>query len=388
VSSQVAPTARAVPRVVVLVVIALAALLLAPVSPAAEGLDDRSAAARRAPADPDLSRRDCALLGRKWLPGRGCARHQCVPGAVPFKRGRDTEMCRVRGNGNFGYGSTVEFRRCQKLGRRWIAEVNWCASNPRRSVAVIRNAPQCEGNRTVYVTLSETEGRYDMCLRSRLADQIVKLARKDGTTVAGQVARRSRLQCSYRPRSVFTEGRCRKRLSKGPALSEGSLLIGDSIAWRGTDELGPRVRGLSIDGIPSRNLTQLKPRLERYRDDFGAPRGLIVELGTNGTRADFSRSDLARVVGSLPAATVVMFVLPYRGSPADATRRAEFTKQYESWMREIAQGRPATCTADWPGVVAQRPDLLVDGVHLKHAFERFWATWLAREWQRCRTRSS
>ena len=64
----------------------------------------------------------------------------------------------------FGYAATVDVRQCQDLHRRWIAAVNYCASQPDRSLTAVRDAPQCTSPASVYVTLSETEGRYDECL--------------------------------------------------------------------------------------------------------------------------------------------------------------------------------------------------------------------------------
>lgn len=379
-------SAPAVVRVLALLALALVVSLLAPSTAPAEGAVSSSAAARRVPADPDVNARDCALLGRKYLGKRGCARHRCLPGAVPFKNSRDAEMCTLRGKKATGYATAVEFRRCKALGRRWIAEVNWCASNPNRSVPLIRDAPQCVGKKKDYVTLRETEGRYDMCLGPSLTDKIIKIARREGTTIAAQITRRSRLQCSYRPKAVFTEGRCRKRLSSGPANSDGSLFIGDSIGWRGTDELDPLVKDLRIDSIPSRNFTAFKARLQRYRVDFGAPRGLIVELGTNGAAGKFTQRDFNRVIRSLPDRTVVMFVLPHRAGGEEG-KRAEFTKRYESWMKEIARKRAATCTADWPAVVTKNPGILADGVHPKHEHEDLWAAWVAGQWRQCKSQA-
>jgi hypothetical protein len=347
-----------------------------------------SPAARRVPTDPDLNARDCGLLGRLHVGKRGCARHRCVPGAVPYKNSLDAEMCALRGAGNRSFGAPVEFQRCKALGRRWLAQVNWCASNPDRSVPLIRNAPACFGGKTDYVTLRESEGRYDMCLRPGLTEKVLKLAKREGTTLAAQVLRRSRLQCGYRPRHVFTEGRCRKRLSEGPRSSEGSLMIGDSITWRGTDELAPMIPDLDVDGIPSRNLTTLKPRLARYRDDYGQPRGLIVALGANGASGAYKRGNLKREINSLPANTVVMLVIPFRYSTADRTKRTEFTKRYQAWMTDIARSRPKTCTANWASVVEANPGILVDTVHPKHEHEDLWARWIATEWKRCQANSA
>ena len=55
-------------------------------------------AADAAPSvDKRLSQGQCALTGRAWVAGRGCARHHCVKDATIFKEGHDAELCQLSG---------------------------------------------------------------------------------------------------------------------------------------------------------------------------------------------------------------------------------------------------------------------------------------------------
>ena len=115
------------------------------------------------------------------------------------------------------------------------------------------------------------------------------------------------------------------------------MLIGDSIAWRGTDELGRMRPAFHLDGMPSRRLTDLEPGLDAFRLDHGDPDGLIVELGTNSD-TDFDKGDLDSILDSLPAETLVMLVLPYRQNPHAPPKIQPQSTRYAMSMRDISQG--------------------------------------------------
>ena len=92
--------------------------------------------------DRSLRAGDCALLGRTYATGLGCARDRCVEGAVPWRKVAGAEACALMGQPKgFGYAATVDVRHCQDLHRRWIAAANYCASQPDRSLAAVRARP-------------------------------------------------------------------------------------------------------------------------------------------------------------------------------------------------------------------------------------------------------
>ncbi|WP_372735519.1 hypothetical protein [Nocardioides sp.] len=345
--------------------------------------EQTAVSARKGGVDTSIGAFECRLLGRAFVSDRGCARTRCIRGAVPFKESHDAEMCTLRGQVMHGYGAPVDFRRCKALGRRWIHQVNWCASNPQRTRAIIWSAPQCKAKNFTYVTIRQSDGGlYDQCLKPSRVRKLKAIAKRRDTTVGYEAARRSRLQCSYLPRHRFRNGLCVKTSKKQGPMG-GTVMIGDSITWRGTDELARLRKDITIDGFPGRNFRKLMPRLNWFRADHGQPTGFILALGTNGVQTKVGRKSLARAMDTLPASTTVMLVAPYRASRANPPVRAGFTRKYEKWMRKLAADRPNTCFADWPKLVTKHPRILGDGVHPTHQFEGAWAKWISRQWDRC-----
>ncbi len=104
--------------------------------------------------DRALGADECALLGRGFTPDLGCSRGRCVEGAVPWRKVAGAEACALAGEPQgFGYAATVDVRTCRALHRRWIAAVNYCASQPDRSLLAVADAPQCTPPGSVYVAL-------------------------------------------------------------------------------------------------------------------------------------------------------------------------------------------------------------------------------------------
>ncbi len=305
---------------------------------------------------------ECALLGRAFEEGQGCAREHCVPGAVPWRRVPGAEACALPDQpSGSGYAATVPVRDCQALHRRWIAAVNYCASQPDRSVLTVRDAAQCSPPASVYVVLDEAPGRYDECLTSDLAVRLGARAGRRGATLAEEVARRQ------------------QRL---PAAPGGVLLVGDSVGWRGSDELARLAPDLTVDAEPGRRPTELAARVRAFATRHGRPDGLVVELGTNPAPG-FDRRRLADAVRVLPPGTPVLLVLPYAEPPGAPAIASPWSQQVDGWMRSVAAGRERTCLADWPAYVRTHPGLLQDGIHPWHAQEPAWAHWLTRQWARC-----
>ncbi len=263
------------------VVAVIAAEVSLPVSSLAPGTATAVADSGSA-YDRSLRAGECALLGRAYATGLGCARDRCVEGAVLWRKVAGAEACALVGQPKgFGFAATVDVRQCQDLHRRWIAAVNYCASQPDRSLAAVRDAPQCASPASIYVTLSETEGRYDECLTTARVAALSRQAAAHGTTLAAEVAARQRLA---EPRSG------------------GMLMVGDSVSWRGNDELARLRPELTVDAEPARRPTELADRLDAFRAKHGQLAGLIVELGTNPAPG-FGRRDLADAVRSLPIGT-------------------------------------------------------------------------------------
>jgi hypothetical protein len=233
----------------------------------------------------------------------------------------------------------------------------------------------------VYVTLSEVEGHYDECLTPARVEGLSRLATTRGSTLADEVSLRSRIQCADRPGHGYVDGRCTRQPGRRPS-GGGVLMVGDSVTWRGSDELVRLRPGLTIDGEPARRPTELAARLDAYRARHGQPAGLIIELGTNPA-PNFRGRDLAATVRTLPAATTVMFVLPYVEVGGEPGVASSPTRRFGGWMRSLAASREPSCVADWPAYVRSHPGLLQDGIHTRTVAEIDWARWISEQWERC-----
>ena len=311
--------------------------------------------------DRTLGADECALLGRGYAPNLGCSRARCVEGAVPWRKVPGAEACALKGQPRgFGYAATVDVRTCRALHRRWIAAVNYCASQQDRSLLAVSDAPQCVPPSSVYVTLSETTGRYDECLTTDQAAALSQRAAAGGTTLAAEVAR-----AQWRPPS-----------------RPGPLMVGDSVTWRGGDELARLRPGLTVDGEPARRPSELQARLDAFRNVNGDPTGLIVELGTNPVQG-YTRGDLAAALSAVPARTPVLLVAPYVETSTDPVVVSAWSQTFGGWMRSIAAARPHTCVADWPAYVRSHPGLLQDGTHPQNTAEGQWAAWVLQQWSDC-----
>jgi hypothetical protein len=361
-------------------------MTLALVSPAlaAQALGSSGPAGGPAGAayDAQLKRADCDLLGREFVAHQGCSRTRCEDGAVLWRTTYGAEACALRGAPKgYGFVATVDVRQCTALNRRWLSEVNYCASQPDRSLGALYNAPQCVSPATVYVPLEETEGFYDECLTLARASELVEDSVLDDSTLEAEVSLRSGTQCSFRPGHVYADGAC----VVDPAFSPsggGVLMIGDSLTWRGSDELGRLRPAFTLDGVPARPPSELASRLADYRRGHGQPAGLIIELGTVPA-ATFGRGDLVRVVRSLPRRTKVMFVLPYYELDDHPLVVTPQSKRVDGWMRDLARSRGSSCVADWPAFVHAHPGILQDGIHARHTAEGHWAQWISQQWGRC-----
>jgi hypothetical protein len=330
--------------------------------------------------DQQVGASECDLLGRVYTKGQGCSRTRCVQGAKLFRKFYGAEACQLRNQGDYGFVSTVDFRLCGKLHRRWIAEVNYCASYPDRSVTAVYDAPQCKGSADVYVPLSEKEGYFDECMTSERVRYLTSAADRHRTSLATEAALHSSTQCGNRPEHKIVNDMCVAAPGTRPSHG-GVLMVGDSLTWRGTDELARLRPTYTIDGEPARQISDLKSRLDYYVAGHGEPTGLIIAMGAVPPPKSFGRSDLSRVVKSLPRSTDVMFVLPYAEfAPGKPTKGPTIIA---SWMKSIAKGRGNMCLADWPSFVRAHRGILQDGVHVKHPSEGTWASFISQQWSRC-----
>jgi hypothetical protein len=146
------------------------------------------------------------------------------------------------------------------------------------------------------------------------------------------------------------------------ARSTQTLVIGDSLTYRATDQLAALHPDWMIDGVPGRGLTALIPVLKKHLAADGAPETLVIALGTNslpGNNGDV----YADAVALVPASTRVVFVTLYRDPVIYGAETADRMRALSHVMSEVAADRPGSVVAWWRSLVVQHPELLVDGVH-------------------------
>jgi hypothetical protein len=341
------------------------------------------AAGKGGSVDRRLNQAECNLTGRVWIKGSGCARHRCVPGAVMFKEGHDAELCRMAGRTGAEYARPIDSRRCADLDRVWLDEINSCASNPNRARRVVYGSARCVGAATIYINHREEEGYYDECVTPHRANELQRIAKRNRISLNTAALDRSAANCDYRPGTVMQDGVCVLREGPPPASDLGGfLMIGDSVSWRGDDELAARKPDWHIDLRPGRRLDELPGRLDVFRADHGDPDQLVIQLGTNRRRG-FGEFDFRAVMETVPASTPVMFLLPYRKPNGDNAGPVAATKKYARWMKNLAADRPRTCLVDWPSYAASHLSNLVDGEHPDAAHEGWYARYVVRSWDGC-----
>ncbi|MDO9497505.1 MAG: hypothetical protein Q7J48_17520 [Nocardioides sp.] len=323
----------------------------------------------------------CALLGRTRVPA-GCSRATCERATDRARRIPNAEVCRTPA-GRY-YGRPIDFRACRSLHRYWAPQVNLCVSNPARHFASVQRARQCVGAFSDYVMVRESTDAWDECVTPTRRRQLERIARETGTPLSVVAEQRSPALCALRDNTEYVGGQCR---TTDPApfaegVGTGTLLVGDSLSWRGSNELAglrPRWR---LDAVPGRPVTQLPARVHRYLAARGAPETLVVALGTN-PRTSWRKRDYVAAVALLPAETRVLFVTPYRDPAHSSARAVARLGAYDRWMREITATRPGTCLADWRALAATHPELLVDGTHQSPDGEAVWAELVSTSWEAC-----
>lgn len=352
------------------------------VAPAASGSDERAAARGLGAVDPRLGPRQCGLLGRAWV-SEGCSRRTCHRAVDTARTNANAEMCSTP-SGAF-YGRAIDFRVCRALHRPWIAEVNLCASNPARAAGVVPAARQCVGGASDYVLVRERRALWDECLTPGRRRELEGIARRTGTPLRVVAAQRSPTLCALRDHASYVDGVCRSTGSGAPeGAPSGTLLVGDSLSWRGNDELARLRPRWSLDAMPGRRVTQLGVRVSDYLGAHVAPSTLVVALGTNPSTS-WRKQDYVDAVALVPEETRVLFVTPYRTARDNDARAVARISTYDRWMREITEERPRTCLADWRTLAIDRPAVLVDGTHQTPDGEAVWARLVSSSWDGCRT---
>lgn len=348
---------------------------------ASAGTEARSSSSL-GPVDARLGRRACGLLGRAWVE-EGCSRTVCRRGVDTARVNANAEMCSTP-SGAF-YARAIDVRVCRALHRPWIAEVNLCASHPARAAGVVTRASQCVGSASDYLVLRESQARWDECVTPSRRRELERIAAKAGQPLRVVALQRSRTLCALRDHTVYVDGVCRSTGAGAPqGAPTGTLLVGDSISWRGNDELARLRPRWVLDALPGRRVTQLSVRVRAYLAAHVAPSTLVLALGTNPATS-WTKQDYVDATALVPEDTRVLLVTPYRAPEANDARAVSQIDTYDRWLREIASARPHTCLADWRGLAVDRPEVLIDGTHQTPDGEGAWAQLITASWDACQT---
>lgn len=179
----------------------------------------------------------------------------------------------------------------------------------------------------------------------------------------------------------------------GPGPGGPVLVIGDSLTWRGADELVDGRRGWTVDGVRGRNVRELLPVLHQHLEARPRRYGtVVIALGTN-TAASWRKRHYDAALRMVPARARTVLVTPYRApDPAEddprASAPARRTATYATWMQQLASARPhRRCVAHWRALAIRRPAVLDDdGVHQTSAGEHRWAELIDDAVTRCAAR--
>lgn len=164
-----------------------------------------------------------------------------------------------------------------------------------------------------------------------------------------------------------------------------TILIGDSLANYGRDELLSYRPTWEIDAINGSSPATLSGRIDNAVADHGGlhPRNIIVELGTNYS-ASFEPADYRIVRTKLPD-TRIIFVTPGRDPFVVGRESAQNAASYAYYMIRLANVDDQMCIVPWAEAIAENPGLLRDGVHATSEAEDRWAREIWRGVDACVT---
>lgn len=168
------------------------------------------------------------------------------------------------------------------------------------------------------------------------------------------------------------------------AVGNYTILIGDSLANYGRDNLHDHRPTWEVDAVNGRRPTELPARIDAAVSSHGGrePETIIVELGTNYSSA-WTPSDYQVVRQKLPQSRIV-FVTPGRDPFVVGAESARRVAAYAYYMIRLANVDPRMCITPWAEAIAANPALLRDGVHATAEAEERWAREIVKGTDACR----
>ncbi|MGX7074440.1 acyltransferase family protein [Falseniella ignava] len=144
-------------------------------------------------------------------------------------------------------------------------------------------------------------------------------------------------------------------------ISEGTTLIGDSVALRANTALQEALPGAQINAQVSRTSKQAVEIMLNNSQNKVLLKTVVIATGVNGPES--YKEDLDAIVKNLPKGHHLILVTPYEGDKNKDTYAA--VEHYAAYARELAEKTPYVTIADWNQVSKDHPEIWTgtDQVH-------------------------
>ena len=144
-------------------------------------------------------------------------------------------------------------------------------------------------------------------------------------------------------------------------ISEGTSLIGDSVALRANTALQEALPEANINAQVSRTTKQANDIMLLNNQNKALLKTVVIATGVNNPEG--YKNDLDSLVNNLPKGHHLILVTPYEGDKSKDTYTS--VEQYAAYARELAEKNPYVSIADWNKVAKEHPEIWAgtDQVH-------------------------
>ena len=144
-------------------------------------------------------------------------------------------------------------------------------------------------------------------------------------------------------------------------ISEGTSLIGDSVALRANTALQEALPEANINAQVSRTTKQANDIMLNNSQNKALLKTVVIATGVNNPEG--YKNDLDSIVNNLPKGHHLILVTPYEGDKRKDTYTS--VEQYAAYARELAEKNPYVSIADWNKVAKEHPEIWAgtDQVH-------------------------
>ena len=144
-------------------------------------------------------------------------------------------------------------------------------------------------------------------------------------------------------------------------ISDGTSLIGDSVALRANTALQEALPEANINAQVSRTTKQANDIMLNNSQNKALLKTVVIATGVNNPEG--YKNDLDSIVNNLPKGHHLILVTPYEGDKSKDTYAS--VEQYAAYARELAEKNPYVSIADWNKVAKEHPEIWAgtDQVH-------------------------